>query len=224
MIRKIVLLFCAIGCFHVAMAQNTDRMPRSFKTFGFSGFGFLDFKSFVYSESQFPNPRVAKYDIHNSIYTMTWGRRWNLVESGDHFSLSIETSPNLAFSVGFRDQSSSFMSFDVPIMIGINSGTAATFRSVNLRGFSYSAGVDIMMLPLLNSPVSDGMNPSVIFCNSLKFRKWSFGRSTEGAGRELEFFAAIGQQQLEFVSESSTTFWEYRPFHFALIFRKMINY
>lgn len=221
--RKLMIFIGVMVAITPAFAQNGPKTPSTFKTFGFSGLGLFDIQSYLYTKQR--NFQVVReYEVHYSAYSMTWGKRWNLLESGDHFSVSLETSPMLGLSFG-SISNMSFMAINVPIMLGINSGAAATFRSVNLGGISYSAGVDIAILPIFGDGSFDPQGPTPMFCNSLKFRRWTYKGTEEGRGRELEFFAALGAQNLsQRRSTSAVTFLEYRPFHFALIFRKMLNY
>ena len=113
-----LVLLCILGFVHSVTAQDSNEMPKSFKTFGFSGFGFLDFQAYNYTKVGFDGSTTVDYEVHTSIYTMTWGKRWNLLELDDHFSVSLETSPMLAFSMSTIASDISYMSLDIPLMLG----------------------------------------------------------------------------------------------------------
>lgn len=215
----------------MAVAQPNESMPKSFKTFGWSGLFLFDYHNTVVEVPSFLDQTNYYSGWMPSAYTVSWGWRWNLTEFNDHLSLSIETQPMLGFSfgtVGTPDSEfTGFMNFDLPIMVGINSGTAATFRSIDFNGFAYNIGVNIMQSPISGSVVGEGnfLGPQVMLCTSLKFRSWTYKKAPEGRGSELELFASFGNQYLSEVETiNDPGFFTNRPVHFAMIFRKMLNY
>lgn len=224
----VVLMFVMAS---MAIAQPNDPMPKSFKNFGWSGLFLFDYHQIVVEYPGFLDQTDYYSGLSGSAYTMSWGWRWNLKEFNDHLSLSIETQPALGFSYGTvttpEGEFNGLMNFDLPIMLGINSGTAATFRSIEFNGFAYNVGVNIMHTPLVGTIMDQGsfMGPQVMFCSSLKFRSWTYKNAPEGRGREIELFAALGRQ---YTSQSDLVvdpgFFTNRPVHFAMIFRKMLNY
>jgi len=231
--KKLGALILALVCSTaVLVAQPNDPMPKSFKNFGWSGLFFMDISTAVVDETALDTANSGyRYGNMFSAYTMSWGWRWNLIEFDDHLSLSIETQPMLGLSVGVVDfDYVGLLTFDLPIMVGINSGTAATFRSVDFSGFAWNIGIDIMQSPLIGTStlLNPGtfVRPNVLLATSLKFRSWKYDNAIEGRGTELEFFAGIGKQYIGNSDSAleSPGFLTNRPAHFALIFRKMLNY
>jgi hypothetical protein len=228
-ISIVAALMVATFCFK-AHAQPNEKMPIFIKNYGFSGFGFLDFTSPVYKNLS-TNNSVERAVVPN-LLSLTWGWRANLIESGDHFSVSLETNPMLQVSVAaFHNGYMSVGAFELPVMLGINWGTAATFRSIDFKGGGLSAGISIMKYPLFSSDYDfefeeTGFNNyDILYCFSYKMRRWTMQNASEGRGKSLEFYFAFGATH-EFSDQSvmESSFLKDRPVRAGLVFRKLLNY
>lgn len=199
-------------------------LPKSFITYGWSGLGFLDISNIV-SYNKYKNYDSTTYqkpygNLVVSYYTLSFSWRKSILEFNDHLSLSLETNPFLQFN-GFKKGSGfAFLTFEAPLMLGINWGTAATNRSVDFSGGGFSAGLSFFKSPLLlvNGNRDRFNQYDIMFCSSFKLRRWRVNRVDEGVGKEIELFASIGQGYAYSSSEPI------RPFHAGLIFRTMLNY
>lgn len=224
-----MVVICMAASF--AVAQPNEPMPKAFKNFGWSGLFLFDFSTTVVNSPDLLGQDAYYSSITPSVYTISWGWRWNLAELNDHLSFSIETEPMLGFSYSTVSTNAGdfngFMNFDLPIMLGINSGTAATFRSIELKGFAYNIGVNFVQSPLVGITIDEGsyLGPQMTVCSSLKFRSWTYKNAPEGRGREVELFVALGKQyESTEIPADAPGFLSNRPAHFAIVFRKMLNY
>lgn len=225
----VATLLVATFCF-TAQAQPNEKTPIFIKNYGFSGFGFFDFTSPVHRDFSVNNG--VERVIVPSLFSLSWGWRTNFFERGDHFSLSIETNPIFQLSVAaFHNGYMSLGAFELPIMLGINWGTAATFRSIDFTGGALSVGISILRYPLFSLNYDfefeeTGFNDyDVLYCFSYKFRKWTMKNASEGRGKSLEFYFAIGApHELTNNSAMELSLFENRPIRTGLVFRKLLNY
>ena len=182
--------------FYLRAQPSTKEMPKTIRTYGWSGLGVLDVSNVLsYSKSSVDTISVIESygNLFASFYTMSFSWRKNFVEFNDHLSISLETSPYLNIG-GFRNNDGwALFAFEIPLMIGVNWGTAATFKSINFKGGSINAGLSFVRAPLLQTNVNDlnFFENEIRFCSSFKFRNWTYRKSEEGRAREFELYFSV---------------------------------
>ncbi|MFY0672155.1 MAG: hypothetical protein JXQ87_02040 [Bacteroidia bacterium] len=222
-------ILVATTCF-IARAQPNEKLPIFLKSYGISGFGFLDITSVVYKDLS--NSNNLKRAVVPSILSISYGIRTSLYEKGDHFSLSIETNPILQISAsGLHNGYLSLGALEVPIMLSVNWGAASTFRSVDFFGGGFSVGLSLFRYPLvsinqeLEFEDTGFRNYELLYCFSYKIRRWTMKNSTEGRAKSLELYFALGNEQvLSNQGAIQASLFGNRTVRAGVIFRKLLNY
>lgn len=203
------------------LAQPIKDPQKNLTNIGVSGLGVYD----VCLLPTYSSATDVTVSPHLMIFTGSFGFRKTLIGFNDHSALGLTLEP----SIGLSYTPIIDVRTDIPIMIGINKGAAATSRSISTRGFAWNVGVNFQNGPYLNilTYAEDGVNeaikPRFMVCTSLHYRQWKSRFNSDGVCREVELFFAT-----DLVSRGESFSGEPLvldiPMRLALYFRRFLNY
>lgn len=220
--KRMLGMLVAVLCCATLGAQTLKKPPRTLRNYGASGIGFYDVSLAPYyedSETEVLGPFLT-------LYTLSYAFRRSILAIDDHTSIGIMLAP----SIGLTYLAEYDIKTNIPLMIGINTGAAATSRSINTRGFAWNVGVNFQNGPIINRAFYGGyedvINPQVMFCTSLHYRHWSTNINPDGECREVELFFTTSLSKLQDVRsiEVTESFQLNTPMRLALYFRRFLNY